>query len=730
MKELTKTSRRDFLKTSGIVGGGLIVGFNLYSCKQEEKIIDTGNDPEEINAFIWINGDGTATLMAKNPEIGQGVRTSLPMILAEELDMPWEKIKVEPAKLDSRLGPQYAGGSTGVTTNYESLRKAGAAVRSVLVLAAANKWGVSPEQCKTENGFIINGKEKFHYGEVALEAAELELPEEPMLKEPKDFSVIGVSKPDVDIKKIVTGQSLFGLDQEVEGMVYASIIKPDVFLSKVVSFDAEEAKKLPGVLDVVKIEGMSSPTALLDGVAVIANSTWTAFQAKKLVRVEWERPSNYVHSMEKLNEELSKAATKGSMVLRKDGNVEEEFNKNSETLEATYTVPFISHSQMEPMNFIANVMEDKVELIGPTQTPGGARYFASAITGIDQENISVEFTRIGGGFGRRLLNDYSAEATYLSHKLKKPVKVVWQREDDFLGDYYRPAGCYHMKASLDGTTVSAFQAKIATTSRRLFAGSPDSPHVTEAFPDQEPAGMVPNLKVTYEAVKTNVPVGALRTPGVNATTFAYQCFLDELAEKAGMDPIDFQMQMIGSENKDMKYDDHGGPTYNTGKLKKVIELVREKSNWDTKPAEGIYRGFAGQMVFGTYVAAVVEVSKTNNNKIKVNKVTISVDCGLVVNPVGAEAQIQGGITDALSAALYEEISFDEGKLVERNFNTYRKLLMKASPDVDVHFVENYDHPKGLGEPSYPILFPALCNAVYAATGTRVRELPLKKHGLV
>ena len=727
MEGIVKTSRRDFLKISGIVGGGLMVGFNLYSCSNE--IEDTGNDPQEINAFIWINGDGSATIMAKNPEIGQGVRTSLPMILAEELDLPWNRIEVKQAKLDRRFGPQYAGGSTAVTTNYDNLRKAGAAVRSVLVMAAAAKWGVSADQCKTKEGFVVNGRNKYHYGEVALEAAELELPEEPLLKDPKNFSIIGVSKPDVDLHKIVTGKPLFGIDQEIDGMVYASIIKPEVFQSTVVSFNAEKAKAMPGVIDVIKIERLDLPTALLDGVAVIADNVWTVFKAKKLVEVEWKRPDNYVRSMEELFDTLNKSATKGSMVLREDGNVEEEFGKNPETHEATYYVPFLSHSQMEPMNFIANVTEDKVALIGPTQTPGAARYFASAITGVPQENISVEFTRIGGGFGRRLLNDYANEAVFISHKIKKPVKVVWTREDDFLSDYYRPAGCYQLKASLDGASISAFQVQIATTSRRMFVHSDESPHVTEAFPDQEPAGMVSNYKMTYEPVLTNVLVGALRTPGVNATTFAYQCFLDELAEKAKMDPIDFQLKMIGSEDRDLKYEDHGGPTYNTGKLRNVIKLVREKSNWDTPPPEGVYRGFAGQMVFGTYVAAVAEV-RHKNKKIKVSKVTIAVDCGLVINPVGANAQVQGGITDAISAAFYENIDFDDGKLIQRNFNTYNKLLMKDSPEVDVHFVKSDDHPQGLGEPSYPILFPALCNAVYAATGVRVRELPLKKHKLV
>lgn len=723
----TKASRRDFLKISTVAGGGLLIGFSLYSCKSGPK--DPQYQDLEINAYIKINGDGTATILAQNPDIGQGVKTSLPMILAEELDLPWDKVMVEQAKLDSRMGAQFAGGSMSVTTNYENLRKAGAAVREVLIAAAAAKWQVSNEDCTTEDGYVINGKNKLHYGHLAEEAAKIELAEEPKLKDPKDFKLVGKSIPDVDLKKIVTGQPLYGLDQEVEGMVYATVLKPEVFGSTLDTFDAGKAKELKGVIDVFKIDAMEKPTQRVEGVAIVADNIWTAFKAKKLVEAKWTKPVDYISSMDHLHENLAKGIERKGSVLREDGNVDKAFSKSNDVMEATYEVPYISHSQMEPMNFIADVKVDEVRLIGPTQTPGSARYYANKITGIAEENISVEFTRIGGGFGRRLANDYANEAVFISHKIKKPVQLVWNRENDFLGDFYRPAGCYKFKAVLDGSKVTAFEANICTTSRRLFSGSKDKAHETEAFADQQPAGMVPNFKITYEPITTNVPVGALRTPGVNATTFAYQCFIDELAEKSKMDPIDFQLQMIGEEVRDMPYSDHGGPSYNTGKLRGVIELVRQKSGWDTKPPDGVYRGFAGQMVFGTYVAIVTEISMVND-KVKIQKVYAATDCGRVINPIGAEAQIQGGITDAISAAFYEQINLTDGALTDQNFDKYLKLRMKDSPDVEVHFVESDDHPQGLGEPSYPVLFPALCNAVYAATGKRVRDLPLKKHGLI
>lgn len=721
MSQLT-TNRRNFLKISGIAGGGLLVGFNLYGNTLNSS--PTLNETE-INAYILIHSDGSVTIKAKNPDIGQGVNTSLPMIVAEELDIPWEQVKVEQAVLDRRFGAQFTGGSTGVKTNFDNLRKAGAAVREVLVKAAAQMWSIDPSDCRTENGKVISSKGQVHYGQLAEAASQLEPSETPALKDPDTYNIIGTSRQDVDLEKMVTGQPLYGLDQEVEGMVYATVLKPEVFGSKLSGFDAAAAHELEGIIDVFKIPAMDSPVDRVDGVAIVADKLWTCFKAKKLIKADWEKPKDYINSNNKLKSDFQKGLKAPGEVLRHDGDVDSEFAKNENQIEATYDVPFVSHSQMEPMNFIADVRGDKAILTGPTQTPGSAARYASGITGIPIENIEVHFTRIGGGFGRRLSNDYANEAVFISHKLKRPVKLVWDRENDFLQDYYRPSGCYHLKAAMDDKRVTAMDIKICTTSRYLYRGATPA-HGTEAFPDQQPAGMVPNFRIAYTPLLTNIPVGALRTPGVNATTFAYQCFLDELAEKAGMDPIDFQLEMIGQEEREMPYNDHGGPTYNTRRLRGVIDLVRDKSNWGrTNTAQG----FAAQMVFGTYVACIVDAVQVKG-KVKIDKVNIAVDCGRVINPIGADAQVQGGVTDAISAALYESLELRNGSPVAQNFDKYEKLRMKDSPDVDVHFVKSQEAPQGLGEPSYPILFPALVNAVYKATGKRVRELPLKKHNLV
>ncbi len=720
MMNKLKPNRRDFLKVTALAGGGLMIGINLISCNKTEEWPEF---EQSIGTYVIINGDGSATIMSKNPELGQGVKTALPMILAEELDIPWDKVTVQQAVLDDRMAPQFAGGSTGVPLNYEVMRRAGATVRYLLVSAAAKLWEVNPKDCYTDNGHVLHGRKKVHYGQVAIEAAKMDLPEEVELKNPEEFKIIGNPQKDVDLKSIVTGIPLFGLDQEIEGMLYATVIKPEVFGSKVVSFDASKAKAIEGVVDVFKIEGFRNPTMLLDGIAIVAENIWTAFRVKKMIQVEWRYPKQYIRSMEDLNNRFDKSLSDKGSVLREDGDVDVEFGKR-DLIEAVYRVPFISHSQMEPMNFIADVQEDYVRLIGPTQTPGSARGMASHITGIPPEKISVQFTRVGGGFGRRLFNDYANEAVYISHKLKRPIKLIWDRESDFLSDYYRPAGAYKLKAKLAGRQLTAFEAKISTTSRYAYRLDQNDPHVTEAFPDQQPAGMIPNFRISYVLTKSNVPVGALRTPGVNATTFAYQCFLDELAEKAKMDPIDFHLNLLGVD-RDLPYRDHPGPSYNTGRLKEVINLVRQKSGWNDRRETEYHLGFAAQYVFGTYIAQVVDV-RWEKQRLKINKVYAAVDCGRVINPIGADAQIQGGITDGISAALFEKIDLEDGKLIQRNFDQYRKLRMEESPEVEVYFVDSEETPTGLGEPSYPVIFPALCNAIYAATGKRIRELPIIK----
>lgn len=722
------TDRRSFLKITGLTGTGLLLGFSL-------KAVPATAEPTlfEPNAFLRIGTDGSITIIAKNPEIGQGVKTALPMIIAEELEVEWEQITIEQAGYDRRLGSQFAGGSTAVKTNWEELRKAGAVAKAMLIQAAAERWNVPVEHCRAKAGKITNthNREVFSYGELAAAAANLEVPENPPLKDPINFTLIGTPRPNVDSRKIATGVPIFGLDAKPSGMLTATIVKSPVFGGTLKSFDAESALNIPGVEAVVEIEAAGNPVLRIAGVAVIAKNTWAALKGKKALQVEWEFGDGATESTSSISERMTeKTTTAGEMLLRDDGAVETALADADQIIEATYEMPFWYHATMEPMAYIADVREDRVECWGSTQVPSSVSFYASQITGVPRENVVVHQARVGGGFGRRLLADYAQEAIYLSHKIKKPVQVLWTREDDLRHDYYRPMGQYRLRGALDADgNIQAWHIRSATTSRYLFRKD-DSPYFkTEMFPDGFPAGFIPNFKMEYTPIATPVSTGAWRAPGHNATCFVDQSFLDELSVAAGKDPVALRLELLGEGDKDMPYDDHGGPTYSTGRLKHVIRRAAELSDWDATPAAGHYRGFAAHFMFGAYVAEVVEISLTESGAPKVEKVYAVVDCGIVVNPLGARAQIEGGIVDGLSATIYGGITVEDGRTVESNFHDYPMLRYGESPEVIIELVESDAHPEGLGEISLPPVGAALCNAYFRATGKRIRSLPLSKLGI-
>ena len=722
MSEVIKIKRRDFLKISGITGTGLILGFGLSAGARDKAL--THFEPK---AFLKIGSDNSIIIFAKNPEIGQGVKTSLPMIIAEELEVDWNSIEVIQAGLDSRLGAQFAGGSTAIKTNWQTLRTAGAAGKSMLIATAAGKWQISESECYAERGVVKNrrNKKQFTYGELADDASKLKVPEAPSLKDPKDFKIIGTSKKGVDNQQIVTGTAEFGIDARKEGMLVATILKCPVYGGKVASFDDSETKKIDGVRHVIKIDALG-PVERVAGVAVVADNTWAAMKGKKALKVTWDYGEGASESsagiLEKFDTYLSK---KGEIGLRDDGDIDAAFNKNEKAIEAIYEVPFLSHVPMEPMNYCADVKENECEVWGPTQVPGYVQRLASGITGIPRENIKVNMTRVGGGFGRRLMADYAADAITISHQIKQPVQVVWSREDDIQYDYYRPAGRYKLKAALDNANkLTAWYLNASTTSRNLFRGSQESPHTTEVFPDGFPAGFVPNFRMEYTPVKTVVPSGAWRAPGHNATAFIDQSFIDEMAHLAKKDPVDFRLEILGNEDKEMPYADHGGPTYSTKRLKNVIKIAAEKSNWYKKEA-GIYKGFAAHFMFGAYVAEVVTLSLDANKEPHIENVLAVVDCGIVVNRSGAMSQIEGGIVDGLGAAMFGEVTIADGMAQQDNFDTYKMIRMKDAPKIEVHLVESKESPEGLGEMSLPMISAAYANAIFAATGKRIRKLPVQ-----
>jgi isoquinoline 1-oxidoreductase beta subunit len=725
----TSIGRRSFLKLSGLTGSGLVLGIHLINSKSVDASAAEVTTYFEPSAFLKIGTDNSITIIAKNPEIGQGVKTSLPQIIAEELEVDWEKIEIIQGNLDARLGDQFAGGSTAIKENFNILRQVGASAREMLIEAAARQWRVGLDQCYAESGFVIDRKsnKRLSYGELADAASKLNERENPPLKNPRDFKIIGKSIIGVDNKKIVTGSISYGLDARPDGALVAVVLRCPVRGGKVKSFDAADALKVNGVQQVFDFDYVSpDPRESVNGVAVLADNTWAAMKGCKVLKVEWDFKGGENESSENIANTFTKnIQTKGSISVRDEGNVDDVFKTSSRTIEAVYEVPFLYHATMEPMNYFADVQKDKCVMAGPTQVPGTVRRKVREITGLPNDKISVTMTRVGGGFGRRLTADYACEAILISQKAGKPVQVVWTREDDLKNDLYRPAGMYALRGALDeqGKLV-AWQNKASTTSRYLYANSMNSPHITEVFPDGFPAGFIPNFRMEYTAVKTNIGTGAWRAPGHNATAFVDQSFIDELAYLAKKDPVDFRLEILGEEDKIMPFRDHGGPTYSTRRLKNVIRLAAEKAGWYTPAPKGMYRGFASHFMFGAYVAEVVSISVDSLQSIKIESVVCAMDCGIVINRNGAMNQIEGGIIDGLSTALYAAVKIDKGGATNNNFDDYKLMRIKDAPRIEVILVESTENPEGLGEMSLPPVGAALCNAIFAATGKRIRTLPV------
>lgn len=718
--------RRNFIQISSLISTGLLLEFQL-ACTPEKTL---PIKEYSLNAFLRIGSDNSISILAKNPEIGQGVKTALPMIIAEELDVAWQQVRVEHAGYNPDLGGQFAGGSTAISSNWDNLRKVGATARYLLIQAAAKRWSVEAKDCQTQEGKVFHedSGRSLSYGEIASLAAEFEVPEEVPLKDPADFSIIGKSIPAVDLKEIVSGQALFGIDAKPIGAYVAVVAKCPVFGGTVKSFDPSESKKLEGVIDVIEIPAEKNPTRRRNGIAVIAKDTWTAIKARKLLKIEWEESSELYQSTADLKAEMQEKINKtGEIKLRNDGNVVKAFSQSTKTIQATYSVPFLAHAAMEPHNYTAHVGENKTECWGATQQPGFPRSKTlEESMGIPKEQYTIHQHRNGGGFGRRLLIDNVAEALYVSQQLKHPVQILWTREDDFAHDYYRPMGMYRLTGSIDDNgNLTAWYLNAATTSRYLYRNESRSPHLSEVFQHAFPASFIPNFNMEYSPIKTAISTGAWRGPGHNAFCFVVQSFLDELAELAERDPISCRLEMLGEEDKTLPFDDDGSSSYETGRLKQVIRRVKDLSSWENRKAENRHLGFAAQYMFGSYVAQVAEVSK-NEEGFSIDKVYVVVDCGIVVNRSGALAQIEGGIIDGLNSALYGEVRIKDGKALDRNYDTYRMMRMAECPEVVAEIIESNIAPQGLGEITLPTAAPALTNALYQLRGERIRSLPVKK----
>lgn len=702
MTTSNKTSRRNFLKMTTLTSGGLLLGFSWFDAGAEipaviNKATIAGN--LEFNSYLSIATNGVITIFSPNPELGQNVMTSFPMIVAEELDANWKDVKVVQAPLDKKFDRQVTGGSGAIPHSWKRLRTAGATARHLLIAAAAKRWNVDAGECTTANSFVIHSKtgNKLSYGELAEDASKMTVPADVPLKNRKDFKIIGTATKNVENKNIITGKGIFGLDVYREGMVIAMIQRPPAFGTKIKSADVAAAKAMPGIIDVVIFK---------NNVAVVGKSTWEVMKARKALKVTYEK-EGALESSSDHNQLFADLLKNGAAtVRRKDGDVETAFKNAAKIISSEYQCPFIPHNPMEPMNFFADVRADGVELVGPTQVPGAARTATAKLLNIPEDKISLTLTRLGGGFGRRLKTDYVVEAAELSSIIKKPVKLIWSREDDMTGGSYRPAVRYRFEAALD--------AQGNMIGYKLRGVGINSGNCTREH--NFPAGAVPNLLI--DSVEHNSPIttGPWRAPITNFLAFAEQSFIDEVAHAAGKDPIQFRLDLL----QKARTSPTGDIKYNIDRMETVIKMAAEKSGWGTK--KNVSQGFSVYFSHASYVAQVCEVVM-NGGKPVVKRIYAVSDCGEVVNKSGALQQVMGAIVDGYGHAMFGKLSFKDGAPEQSNYNNYRLIRIKEIPEIEAHFVDNGIDPTGLGEPALPPTGGAVANAIFKASGLRMRNQP-------
>jgi len=730
------TSRRTFLTASLAAGGGLLLTLHLpRSADAREPIALGPAQGAELNPFISIAPDGIVTIVAKDPEVGQGMKTTLPMLIAEELDADWSQVRVEQALLNPLYGAQFAGGSMATPLNWEPMRRVGAAGRQMLILAAAKAWEAPATECEASQGMVRHrpSGRALSYGTLAPRAAELPAPDlrSVTLKDPKDYRIIGKFTGGVDSARVLEGKPLFGIDMVLPGMAYATYEKAPVFGARAVSANIAAVKAMPGVRDVFIVHG-SGPQAvfdvgLVDGVAIVADSWWQTQKALDKLRVVWDRnshPGQSTAEFERRAKHLSGQSPQS--VIRRDGDVDTALAHAHKVVAAAYAYPFLAHVDLEPQNCTAHYKRDgSVEIWAPTQNPAPGRALVAATLGVDESRVTVHMTRVGGGFGRRLKNDYMVEAAMISKMSGCPVKLLWNRRQDVQHDAYRPAGFHYFKAGLTAQgRLGAFRDHFVT-----FGQGDQVASAAGLSAEHFPAGFVPNLLFAQSLIELSVPTGPLRNPGGNALAFAFESFIDELAQAAGRDPLDFRLDLYGPARVIPVPSDKGRkqPPFDTSRARGVLELVAEKSAWRKRHElpRGSGMGLAFYYSHYGYFAEVVQASVLPDGTPTIHKVWAAGDVGRqIINPAGAYNQVQGGILDGLGAALHQAITIEDGRVVQENFNTFGLLRMREAPPVEVHFQVTDNPPTGLGEPSLPPALPALCNALHAATGKRIRKLPI------
>ena len=732
-------SRRRFIIAGSTLSGSLLLGLPLVSIASSGE--KTGGD-SRIGYFINILENGDVIIGNNQPEIGQGLRTTLPMLVAEELDIDFDKVRIESMPLGIvktadgytwKYGSQGVGGSTGLTNNWTFMREVGATGRLMLMQAAAQLWNIPLEQCQTRPGEVIcksRGKQA-SYGELVKLASTLPIPDAaPALKPMDEYRIVGKSQHNKEVKDIITGKTQFGSDLQMPGMRYAVILRSPVLNGTVSSVDDSAARAVNGVLDVFTVEG-PAPGApyhiLAHGVAVVATSTWAAIKGRKALKVEWNESPNREDSSEKFWQQNREMMSGQGQIAFDQGDFPAALSAAKTVVRHRYEVPFVSHAPLEPQNCYAWVQEDKAHVIAPTQSPSGASRSAAGVTGIARENIKVEMSRVGGAFGRRLTTDYVAEVCIISKKTGWPIKLQWTRDDDMRNDFYRPGGTHELIAGLDENgLVNAWSQRLASGSKYYRRPNMKDEDLwkPELYVDDFPKAMVDNFRLEYFHNFIGLPRGSWRGPAHVVNGFVIQSFLDEIAHETGQDPLALRLELLGRvEQQD--YGNHGGPTMTPGRLSRLLKFVTDRIDYGKTRPQGRGVGIAAHFTFGGYAAHAIEVSVSDKGDLTIERIVAAIDCGFAVNPNAVEAQLQGGTIDGISTALGLEITVRDGRVVQSNFNNYPLMKIARVPALFEAHVMNYDDtPTGVGEIGLPPAAPALTNAIFNATGVRIRKLPI------
>jgi isoquinoline 1-oxidoreductase subunit beta len=737
MKTLTDTSlsRRGFIKTTGVATSGLTLGLMLASRTRAAEINPAFPAPEEAdfapNFHLRISPDGDVTIISQNPECGQGIKTALPMLIAEELEVDWKTVTVEQAGLDDKYRRQVAGGSGATRAHFMEFRRLGATARDMLIAAAAQTWEVDASTCHAADNHVHHAGSDQHlsYGELTHIAATLPVPdtETVALKDPADFKILGTRIPGVDNPALLTGKPLFGIDQQVEGMVHATCVNCPIFGGKVKSANLDVIKRQPGVTDAFIIEGADSIDEFLPGVAILGVDTWSVLKAAKSLVVEWDTPDVSDQSTDAFYAKAEVRSTEEPQSnLRSDGDVDQAMFNAPYTAEAYYTYPYASHANLEPQNCTAIVTADRAEIWAPTQAPSWGRGLVAKHLGIPQENVFIHMTRIGGGFGRRLISDYMVQCAAIAQKAGKPVKMTWSREEDMQHDHYKAAGWHRLKGAVDSDgKLVAWQDHFVT----LGVQSDDEAGRGAGMDDSEfPANFVPNCRLDQSILNTRVPLGWWRAPGSCSIAFVTQSFLDELAHEAGVDPLEFKLNLLGDIARPPATDEW--PGYHGGRMSGVVKLAAEKIGYGQQLPKGEGIGVAFHFSHRGYVAVGAHVAISKYGALRVKRTVAACDVGeTIMNLSGAENQVEGSIVDAISTAMGQQITVSNGAVQQSNFHDYPLLRLSDTPEIETHFISTPFETTGLGEPAFPPVAPAIGNAVFAATGKRMRSMPFNQHDL-